>query len=118
MIHRRKKKKFSRRSEHRISLLNNLCKSLINHEQITTTLSKAKVLRTVIEKFITAGKDNSLHTKRRLLSRLNGSIKEVNKILSTLSPRFKERSGGYTRIIKSGYRKGDCAPMAVIQFVI
>ena len=117
MIHKRKKKKLSLSSAHRISLLRNLCKSLIDHEQITTTLPKAKNLRSLVEKLITAGKKNSLHSRRKLISKLGGSVKEADKILSILSPRYRERSGGYTRVLKAGYRKGDCAPMAIIQFV-
>ena len=89
MIHKRNKRKFSRRTAHRTSLLRNLCKSLINCEQITTTLPKAKSLRSVVEKLITAGKDNSLNSRRKLISKLGGSLKETDKILNVLSPRFK-----------------------------
>ena len=117
MIHKRNKSKLSRRSAHRTSLLRNLCKSLINCEQITTTLPKAKCLRSVIEKLITIGKKNSLHSRRQLISKLGGSLKETDKIINVLSPKYKERKGGYTRVIKAGYRKGDCAPMAIIQLV-
>ena len=117
MIHKRNKRKFSRRSAHRTSLLRNLSKSLINCEQITTTLPKAKSLRSVVEKLITIGKNNSLHSRRQLISKLGGSLKETDKILNILSLRYKERKGGYTRVIKAGYRKGDWAPMAIIQFV-
>jgi large subunit ribosomal protein L17 len=117
MIHRKNKRKFSRRSGHRTSLLRNLCKSLINHEQITTTLPKAKDLRCVVEKLVTTGKGDSLHARRMLISKLGGSLQEVDKLLTILSPRYKERNGGYTRIIKAGFRQGDCAPMAIIQFV-
>ena len=117
MIHKKSKKKLSRRSSHRISLLRNLCKSLIDCEQIKTTLPKAKNLREIAEKLITLGKKNSLHSKRRLISKLGGGVKEANKVLNVLSPRYKERKGGYTRIIKAGYRKGDCAPMSIITFV-
>lgn len=118
MIHGKNKRKFSRRTAHRTSLLRNLCKSLINHEQIITTLPKAKSLRSVVEKLVTLGKDPTLHSKRKLISRLGGGLKEVDKILDVLSVRYKERKGGYTRVIKNGYRKGDCAPTAVIQFVV
>jgi large subunit ribosomal protein L17 len=117
MIHKKEKRRFSRTTAHRNSLLKNLCKSLINHEQITTTLPKAKSLRSVVEKLITEGKTNSLHSRRKLISKLGGALKETDKILSVLSPKFKERKGGYTRIIKTEYRKGDCSPMAIIQFV-
>ena len=117
MLHRKNKRKFSRRSAHRMSLLRNLCKSLIDCEQITTTLPKAKDLRPMMEKLITIGKNNSLHARRNLISKLGGSLREIDKILTVLSPRYQDRNGGYTRIIKSGFRQGDCAPMAVIQFV-
>lgn len=117
MLHRKNKRKFSRRSAHRTSLLRNLCKSLIEHEQITTTLPKAKDLRRVVEKLITAGKNDSLHARRRLISKLGGGMREADKILTVLSKRYKDRNGGYTRIIKSGFRKGDCAPMAIMQLI-
>ncbi|WPX97027.1 50S ribosomal protein L17 [Candidatus Bandiella euplotis] len=117
MIHRKSKRKFSRRSAHRTSLIRNLCKSLINHEQITTTLPKAKDLRSVVEKLVTAGKNDSLHARRMVISKLGGGLQEADKILKVLSPRYKDRNGGYTRIVKSGFRQGDCAPMALIQFV-
>lgn len=117
MLHKKNKRKLSRRSAHRMSLLRNLCKSLIEHEQITTTLPKAKDLRNVIEKLVTIGKSNSLHARRNLISKLGGGVQEANKIITVLSQKYKDRKGGYTRVIKSGFRKGDCAPMAVIQFV-
>ena len=118
MKHKKNKKKLSRRISHRISLLRNLCKALINCEQITTTLAKAKAMQGIVERLITVGKKNSLHSRRRLISKLAGSLKEVDKILYILSPRYKEVKGGYTRILKCGFRKGDSAPMAVIQFLI
>jgi len=117
MIHKKNKAKFSRKSKHRKSLLRNLCRSLIIFEQIKTTLPKAKGIRSIIEKIVTIGKKDSLHSKRKLISVLGGSLTEVDKVLKTLSPRYKERQGGYTRVLKAGYRKGDCAPMAVIQFI-
>ena len=118
MIHKKNQKKLGRRSAHRASLLRNLSKSLINHEQIITTLSKAKTLKIVIEKLITTGKKKSLHYRRQLISKLGGGMQEVNKILDELSIRYKERPGGYVRIVRAGFRKGDCAPMAIIQFVL
>jgi large subunit ribosomal protein L17 len=117
MRHKINKKKLSRRTSHRISLFRNLCKSLINKEQLCTTLVKAKSVRSIIEKIITRGKEDNINTKKLLLSKLGGSIKEVNKILDTLSIRYKQKKGGYTRIIKVGPRKGDCAPMAIIQLI-
>ena len=117
MLHRKNKRKLSSRSAHRMSLLRNLCKSLIEHEQITTTLAKAKDLRCIVEKLVTTGKNDSLHARRKLISKLGGGLREVDKVITVLSQRYKNRKGGYTRIVKSGFRKGDCAPMAVIQFV-
>jgi len=117
MIHRKNKRKFSRRSGHRIGLFRNLCKSLINHNHIKTTLPKAKSLRSIIEKLVTIGKDSSLHSRKRLISKLGGSIKEIDKLINVIAPKFKDRKGGYTRVVKSGYRKGDCAPMGIIQFI-
>ncbi len=117
MMHGNKKTTLSRRSGHRKALIRNLCKSLISHEKITTTVTKAKTLRPVIEKLVTVGRDNSLHTRRMLISKLGTNCQEVSKLIDVISQRYKERNGGYTRIIKCGFRKGDCAPMAIIQFV-
>ena len=109
-------KKLNRTSEHRKALLKNMLNSLIKYEQITTTLPKAKVLRPAADKLITIGKKNTLSNTRRLVSKLQ-NIQTVNKIRKTLSKRYEKRKGGYTRIIKSGFRYGDNAPMAVIEFV-
>lgn len=117
MLHQRKKKKFSRRIAHRISMLRNLSKSLIEHERVRTTLPKAKGLRSVIEKLVTIGKDKSLHARRKLISKLGGNYKQIDKLLDVISPRFLGRNGGYTRILKIGSRLGDNAPMAYIEFV-
>ncbi|WP_264374637.1 MULTISPECIES: 50S ribosomal protein L17 [unclassified Wolbachia] len=118
MKHGIKKNKLSRYTEHRLSMLKNLSISLINHEQIVTTLPKAKALRPYVEKFITIAKNNdSLHGRRLLLSRLHNSKLVVDKLLSVLANRYQDRKGGYSRIIKFGTRKGDCAPMAVIELV-
>tara|TARA_B110000503_G_scaffold116714_1_gene176081 strand:- start:1378 stop:1794 length:417 start_codon:yes stop_codon:yes gene_type:complete len=117
MLHQRRKRKFSRRIAHRMSMLRNLSKSLIEHEKIKTTLPKAKSLRSIVEKLVTIGKANTLHAKRLLISKLGGDYKEVNKLLNVISPRFISRPGGYTRIIKSGSRLGDHAPMAYIEFI-
>lgn len=100
-----------------MSMLRNLSKSLIEHEKIKTTLPKAKSLRSIVEKLVTIGKANTLHAKRLLISKLGGDYKEVNKLLNVISPRFISRPGGYTRIIKSGSRLGDHAPMAYIEFI-
>ena len=118
MKHGIKKRKFSRCTAHRLSMLKNLSISLINHEQIVTTLPKAKELRPYLEKFITIAKNrNTLHGRRMLLSRLHSNKLVVDKLLTVLTDRYKDRKGGYSRIIKFGIRKGDCAPMAVIELV-
>ena len=116
MRHRIGNKKLNRTSEHRKALIKNMLNSLIKYEQITTTLPKAKVLRPVAEKLITIGKKNNLANTKRLVSKLQ-NITTVNKITKTLSKRYQSRTGGYTRIIKAGYRYGDNAPMAIIEFV-
>ena len=109
-------KKLNRTSEHRKSLLKNMLNSLIKYEQIKTTLPKAKFLRPQAEKVITLGKKNTLQTTKKLVSELQ-DIKSANKVKKTLSKRYEKRSGGYTRIIKAGFRYGDNAPMAIIEFV-
>ena len=109
-------KKLNRTSEHRKALLKNMLNSLIKYEQIKTTLPKAKFLRPQAEKIITLGKKDSLHNTKTLVSQLQ-DIKSANKVRKTLSKRYEKRSGGYTRIIKAGFRYGDNAPMAIIEFV-
>ena len=109
-------KKLNRTSEHRKALLKNMLNSLIKYEQIKTTLPKAKFLRPQAEKIITLGKKDTLHTTKLLVSQLQDS-KSANKVKKTLSKRYQKRSGGYTRIIKAGFRYGDNAPMAIIEFV-
>tara|TARA_Y100000768_G_C23641818_1_gene524428 strand:- start:50 stop:490 length:441 start_codon:yes stop_codon:yes gene_type:complete len=116
MRHKMGYKKLNRTSEHRKALIKNMLNSLIKYEQITTTLPKAKVLRPQAEKIITLGKKNSLQNTRTLISKLQ-DIKSTNKVKKTLSKRYENRKGGYTRIIKAGFRYGDNAPMAVIEFV-
>ena len=116
MRHRLGHKKLNRTSEHRKALIKNMLNSLVKYEQITTTLPKAKVLRPEAEKLITIGKKNTLANTKRLVSKLQ-NIQTVNKIRKTLSKRYETRKGGYTRIIKAGFRYGDNAPMAVIEFV-
>ena len=116
MRHRFGHKKLNRTSEHRKALLKNMLNSLVKYEQITTTLPKAKVLRPEAEKIITIGKKDNLANTKRLVSKLQ-NIQTVNKIRKTLSKRYEDRKGGYTRIIKAGYRYGDNAPMAIIEFV-
>ena len=116
MKHKIKGRKLNRTSAHRKALFKNLASALIEHEQITTTLPKAKDLRPVIEKMITIGKKGTLHARRQLISKLPKST-DFKKIMTELPERYKERKGGYTRIIKKGYRYGDSAPMAIIEFV-
>ena len=109
-------KKLNRTSEHRKALLKNMLNSLIKYEQITTTLPKAKFLKPQADKIITLGKKETLQTTKLLMSKLQ-NIVSANKVKKTLSKRYEKRSGGYTRIIKAGFRYGDNAPMAVIEFV-
>ena len=109
-------KKLNRTSEHRKSLLKNMLNSLIKYEQITTTLPKAKFLKPQADKIITLGKKETLQTTKILMSKLQDK-KSTNKVKKTLSKRYEKRNGGYTRIIKAGFRYGDNAPMAVIEFV-
>ncbi|HTW51390.1 MAG TPA: 50S ribosomal protein L17 [Stellaceae bacterium] len=107
---------FSRRSEHRKAMFENLCASLIKHEQITTTLPKAKDLRPVVERLISMGRRGGLANRRRAIATLHDE-KLADKLLTALAERYKTRPGGYTRIIKAGYRYGDNAAMAVIELV-
>ena len=116
MRHGLANKKLNRTSEHRKALLKNMLNSLVKYEQIMTTLPKAKFLRPEAEKLITIGKKDTLANTKRLVSKLQ-NIQTVNKIRKTLSKRYVSRKGGYTRIIKAGFRYGDNAPMAVIEFV-
>ena len=109
-------KKLNRTSEHRKALLMNMLNSLIKYEQITTTLPKAKFLKPQADKIITLGKKNNLQNTRLLISKLQ-NINSANKVKKTLSRRYENRKGGYTRIIKAGFRYGDKAPMAVIEFI-
>ena len=109
-------KKLNRTSEHRKALLKNMLNSLIKYEQITTTLPKAKVLKPQADKIITLGKKNNLQNTKILVSKLQ-DIKSANKVKKTLAKRYESRKGGYTRIIKAGFRYGDNAPLAVIEFV-
>ena len=109
-------KKLNRTSEHRKALLKNMLNSLIKYEQIKTTLPKAKFLKPQADKIITLGKKQTLNNTKMLVSKLQ-DIKSANKVKKTLSKRYEKRDGGYTRIIKAGFRYGDNAPMAIIEFV-
>jgi len=116
MRHRISGRKLNRTSQHRQMLFRNMSQALIRHEQIVTTLAKARELRPVVEKLITLGKRGDLHARRQAFARLRDDAMTA-KLFETLGPRYAERSGGYTRIIKAGYRYGDAAAMAVIEFV-
>ncbi len=116
MRHSFANKKLNRTSEHRKALLKNMLNSLIKYEQIKTTLPKAKFLKPQADKIITLGKKDTLQTSKLLVSQLQDRI-SANKVKKTLSKRYEKRNGGYTRIIKAGFRYGDNAPMAIIEFV-
>jgi large subunit ribosomal protein L17 len=116
MRHRNAGRKFNRMASHRKAMFANMAAALIKHEQIVTTLPKAKDLRRVVEKLITLGKSGSLHSRRLAIARLRDEGM-VRKLFDTLAPRYSKRNGGYTRVLKAGYRFGDAAPMAVIELV-
>jgi large subunit ribosomal protein L17 len=116
MRHRMSGRSFSRTSSHRKAMFEALCHALLKHEQITTTLPKAKDLRPIVEKLITLGKRGGLHARRQAIAALQDA-KLADKLLTTLAERYRERHGGYTRIIKAGFRHGDAAAMAVIELV-
>ena len=116
MRHRFGYKKLNRTSEHRKALIKNMLNNLIKYEQIITTLPKAKVLKPQADKIITLGKKKNLQNTKRLVSKLQDKT-NANKVIKTLSKRYEKRSGGYTRIVKAGFRYGDNAPLAVIELV-
>jgi len=116
MRHRVEGRKFGRETDQRRLMMNNLVKSMIEHGQITTTLAKAKEMRRYVERVVTYGKNDTVHS-RRLAYKVLGDRTLVKKLFTEIAPAFQDRNGGYTRIIKAGYRRGDSAPMAVIQFV-
>ena len=116
MRHRIAHRKLNRTSEHRKALFKNMLNSLIKYEQITTTLPKAKELKPQIDKVITLGKKNNLHSKKNLFSKLQDKS-SVDKLIKTLSQRYEKRNGGYSRVIKAGFRYGDDAPMAIIELI-
>jgi len=116
MRHGKVHRKLNRTAEHRKAMFANMCAALIKHEQIVTTLPKAKELRPVVEKLITLGKRGDLHARRQAISQMR-DIVMAKKLFEVLGPRYKDRNGGYTRIIKAGFRHGDSAPVAVIEFV-
>ena len=116
MKHRIKGKKLNRTSSHRKALFKNMAQAIIKHEQIVTTLPKAKTMKPIVDKLITLGKKGSLHARRQAFSKLRDE-NIVAKLFGTLAPRYADRNGGYTRVLKAGYRYGDAAAMAVIELV-
>ena len=116
MYHGHKKRRFGRTHEHRKAMFMNMAQALIKHEQIVTTLPKAKDLRPVVEKLVTLGKRGDLHARRQAIAQIQ-DVKLVGKLFETLGPRYRDRNGGYTRVLKAGFRYGDNAPLAGIEFV-
>ena len=117
MNHGIRGRKFGRRKEHRSAMLMNLAKSLITHGRIFTTVPKAKDLRPVVEKLVTLGKKGDLHSRRQAIAFLRGNNESVKILFSDIAEKTKNRNGGYLRILKAGFRQGDSAPMAMIEFV-
>ncbi|MFL6796992.1 MAG: 50S ribosomal protein L17 [Xanthobacteraceae bacterium] len=116
MRHGNAHRKLNRTAEHRRAMFANMVAALIKHEQIMTTLPKAKDLRPIVEKLVTLGKRGDLHARRQAIAQMR-DLAMVKKLFDVLGPRYKERAGGYTRVIKAGFRYGDSAPVAVIEFV-
>lgn len=116
MRHRKQGRKLNRTASHRKAMFANMVSSLIEHEQIVTTLPKAKELRSVADKLITLGKRGDLHARRQAASQMQNET-QVKKLFDVIGPRYADRQGGYTRVLKAGFRKGDNAPMAVIELV-
>ena len=116
MRHGKVHRKLGRKPEHRKAMFANMCAALIKHEQITTTLPKAKDLRPIVEKLVTLGKKGDLTARRQAIAEMR-DVSAVKKLFDVLAPRYKERNGGYTRVIKAGFRYGDSAAVAVIEFV-
>ncbi|PLX29572.1 MAG: 50S ribosomal protein L17 [Alphaproteobacteria bacterium] len=116
MRHNVKGRKFGRDSSHKMAMMNNLAKSLIEHEQIRTTLPKAKDLKSYVERMITVGAKGTLHARRQLISKIGNGM-ATEKLLTSLKERYAKRSGGYTRVLKAGFRQGDNAAMALIELV-
>ena len=117
MRHRLSGRKLNRKSAHRKAMFRNMSVALLKHEQIKTTLPKAKELRAVVDRLITLGKRGTLHTRRQALSRLNNDPIITDKLFTTLAERYADRQGGYTRVLKAGFRYGDNSPMAMIELV-
>ncbi|MDO6965863.1 50S ribosomal protein L17 [Rhizobium alvei] len=116
MRHGNSGRKLNRTASHRKAMFKNMAASLVEHEQIVTTLPKAKEIRPIVEKLVTLGKRGDLHARRQLISQI-GSADLAGKLIATIAPRYANRNGGYLRIMKAGFRHGDNAPLAVIEFV-
>jgi large subunit ribosomal protein L17 len=116
MRHGNSGRKLNRTASHRKAMFKNMAASLVEHEQIVTTLPKAKEIRPIVERLVTLGKRGDLHARRQLISQI-GSAELVARLISTIAPRYANRNGGYLRIMKAGFRHGDNAPLAVIEFV-
>ena len=116
MRHGNRGRKLNRTHEHRSAMFANMAAALIKHEQISTTLPKAKDLRPIVEKLVTLAKKGGLHARRQAISQI-GDEEQVGKLFGVLADRYRARNGGYTRVVKAGFRHGDSAPMAVIEFV-
>jgi large subunit ribosomal protein L17 len=116
MRHANAHRKLNRKPEHRRAMFANMAAALIKHEQIVTTLPKAKDLRPIVEKLVTLGKRGDLHARRQAIAQMR-DLAMVKKLFDVLGPRYKERNGGYTRVLKAGFRHGDSAPVAVIEFI-
>ena len=117
MRHRLSGRKLNRTSAHRKAMFSNMAVALLKHEQIKTTLPKAKELRGIVDRLVTLGKRGTLHTRRQALSRLNNDAAITEKLFATIAPRYVDRNGGYTRVVRAGFRYGDNAPMAIIELV-
>ena len=116
MRHAKRGRKFNRTASHRKAMFANMAQALVKHEQIVTTLPKAKELRPVVEKLVTLAKRGDLHARRQAISKVR-DVEQVGKLFATIGPRYKDRNGGYTRVLKAGFRFGDNAALAVIEFV-
>ncbi len=116
MRHRNQGRKLNRTASHRKAMFANMAASLIQHEQIITTLPKAKEIRSIADKLITLGKKGGLHARRQAIAQIK-DVEQVRKLFDELAPRYAERNGGYTRVLKAGFRKGDNAPIAVVELV-
>ena len=117
MRHRLSGRKLNRTGAHRTAMFRNMAVALIKHEQITTTLPKAKELRPIVDKLVTLGKRGNLHARRQAISALGGDAAVADKLFTTLADRYSDRPGGYSRVLRAGFRYGDSAPMAIIELV-